>query len=64
MLQVACNSVIEYAEIISDNGDVSVQDIPAGEKTLQINMASFPKGLYLLKVYTKNEVLIKRFIKS
>lgn len=64
MLQVACNSVIENAEIISDNGDVSVQDIPAGEKILQINMASFPKGLYLLKVYTKKEVLIKRFIKS
>lgn len=64
MLQVACNSVIEHSEIISDNGDVSVQDIPAGEKTLQINMASFPKGLYLLKVYTKKEVLIKRFIKS
>lgn len=64
VLHVTCSSVIEKVEVISNNADVSEQDIPSGEKTLQLNMASFPKGLYLLKVYTQKEVLIKRFIKS
>lgn len=64
VLHVTCNSVIETVEVISGNGNVSGQDIPAGEKMIQLNIASFPEGLYLLKVYTKKEVLIKRFIKS
>lgn len=63
VLHASCSSVIEKAEVISGNGDVSEQDIPVGE-TIQLNMTSFPEGLYLLKVYTKKEVLIKRFIKS
>ena len=56
------NSSINSIVIMSISGQTILQEEGINTHSKKINIASFAKGLYLLKIYSKNEITIKTIV--
>ena len=56
-------SKVDKIEIVSSDGDITEPELIKGDH-LKINTEGLSTGLYLLKVFTGNDIITKRFIKE
>ncbi len=62
-LHIEARDKIETIELISDNGIVSLTETQLNEDH-ELNVSGLAAGLYMMKVYTDKDVLVKKFIKE
>lgn len=62
LLHIKVQGKVEHVEVISDAGDVSIPELLSNEDTM-IDISSLAKGLYVIKVYTAKQALIRKFDK-
>ncbi len=63
LVTIQCNSTSKYSvEITSMNGQV-LHDETSGKQVRQINLSSFPKGVYFITVRSEGFVITEKIIK-
>jgi hypothetical protein len=64
ILHIDSQSPIQSLEIISSKGFEMQAELQQQETGAQINIASLAPGIYFLKMYTRTEVIMTRFVKE
>jgi len=64
ILNIDCDSPIQNVEVLSSKGFVLEPGFQLEENNLRLNIASLAPGIYIIRLYTRTEVLMTRFIKE